>query len=94
LPIWEGTTNVLALDALRVLRKGETVEALGTELQRIAGPDGSAAVDAVKKVLSDSESAEAQARNLAYTLASTWMAGLLQQAGIEVRPKGIGLRPQ
>src|SRR5207253_9558073 len=39
LPIWEGTTSILSLDALRVLRKTETVEALGAELTRLQAPD-------------------------------------------------------
>ncbi|TME52950.1 MAG: acyl-CoA dehydrogenase, partial [Chloroflexi bacterium] len=32
LPIWEGTTSVLALDALRVLRKTEALDAVAAEL--------------------------------------------------------------
>jgi hypothetical protein len=94
LPIWEGTTSVLALDAVRVLRRPETVEALAAELQRIEARDAACAIDASKKILSDEESAEAEARDLAFTLASSWMSGLLNQAGIEVRPRGIALRPQ
>jgi alkylation response protein AidB-like acyl-CoA dehydrogenase len=34
LPIWEGTTNVLSLDALRALGKGGALEALDAELER------------------------------------------------------------
>jgi alkylation response protein AidB-like acyl-CoA dehydrogenase len=37
LPIWEGTTNVLALDAMRALAKGTSLNALQTELQRCVG---------------------------------------------------------
>ncbi|MCS6913553.1 MAG: acyl-CoA dehydrogenase family protein [Myxococcales bacterium] len=35
LPIWEGTTNVLALDALRVLGRGEALRALRAEVERL-----------------------------------------------------------
>jgi alkylation response protein AidB-like acyl-CoA dehydrogenase len=34
LPIWEGTTNLCVLDALRALRKGGTAEALFSEAER------------------------------------------------------------
>src|SRR5213082_2989871 len=35
LPIWEGTTSVLALDSLRVLRRGDALDALAAELERL-----------------------------------------------------------
>lgn len=42
LPIWEGTTNLCVLDALRALRKGGTAEALFSEAERkmvsVSGP--------------------------------------------------------
>jgi acyl-CoA dehydrogenase len=34
LPIWEGTTNVLALDVLRVLARGGSLEPLSAEVSR------------------------------------------------------------
>jgi alkylation response protein AidB-like acyl-CoA dehydrogenase len=37
LPIWEGTTNVLSLEALRALAAEGAVEALGAEIRRLAG---------------------------------------------------------
>ncbi|TMF18693.1 MAG: acyl-CoA dehydrogenase [Chloroflexi bacterium] len=39
LPIWEGTTSVLALDSLRVLRRAETLDCLSAELERLDAPD-------------------------------------------------------
>src|SRR5438552_12983812 len=39
LPIWEGTTSVLSLDVLRVLRKPEAVEAVAGELGRLDAHD-------------------------------------------------------
>ncbi len=38
LPIWEGTTNVLALDALRALAADPDLEVLAGELERTLGP--------------------------------------------------------
>jgi len=38
LPIWEGTTNVLALDLLRVLKKTEGLTPLRSELERCLSP--------------------------------------------------------
>jgi alkylation response protein AidB-like acyl-CoA dehydrogenase len=37
LPIWEGTTNVLALDTLRALGQGEGLAALGAKVDRCVG---------------------------------------------------------
>lgn len=37
LPIWEGTTNVLSLDLLRALAKGDGIDALASEMARLGG---------------------------------------------------------
>ncbi len=37
LPIWEGTTNVLSLEALRALGADGAADALATEIRRLAG---------------------------------------------------------
>ncbi|AKT39142.1 acyl-CoA dehydrogenase family protein [Chondromyces crocatus] len=37
LPIWEGTTNVLSLDALRAIAKDRSLEVLGAEIARLCG---------------------------------------------------------
>jgi len=95
LPIWEGTTSVLSLDALRVLRRSESLEAIRAELDRLDAPDRDCAFDlAHKAAIDEPESAERAARRVAFTLAEAWMGGLLRQAGIEVKPPGIGLRPR
>jgi alkylation response protein AidB-like acyl-CoA dehydrogenase len=83
-PIWEGTTNVLALDALRVLAKG------GIDPYRRAVEDAlretrahpraiDAALAAAARWLHDHDGAalEAGARGLALTLARTFAAALL-----------------
>ena len=88
LPIWEGTTNVLSLDALRVVRKPKALDALAAELDRLDAPDRDCAVDAARQSAADDvESAERGARRLAYTIAQSWMSGLLRAAGVDVRPR-------
>jgi acyl-CoA dehydrogenase len=86
-PIWEGTTNVLALDALRVLAKGgidpfrRAVEGLLHETR--AHPQAiDAALAASARWLHDHDGAtrEAGARGLALTLARTFAAALLARA--------------
>jgi alkylation response protein AidB-like acyl-CoA dehydrogenase len=95
LPIWEGTTSVLSLDALRVLRKGEVLGAIDAELRRLDAPERDCALDLVRKVTGqEGEGAERDARRLAYTLAQSWMGGLLHAAGMEVKPRDIGLSPR
>src|ERR1700730_15561921 len=91
LPIWEGTTSVLALDALRVLRKPDALDALAAELDRIDAPERDGALDLARTAgAQEGDSAEPGARRLAFSLARSWMGGLLGQAGVEVRLRGIG----
>jgi len=93
LPIWEGTTSVLSLDALRVLRRSESMDAVGAELDRLEAPDRDCALDLAHKAATDEpDAAERAARRVAYALAEAWIVGLLRQAGVEVRPPGIALR--
>jgi len=95
LPIWEGTTNVLALDGLRVLRRAETLDCLSAELERLDAPDRRRALDeAHQAIRGDPESAERAARQVAFALTEAWMSGLLQASGTSVRLPGIGLRPR
>ena len=95
LPIWEGTTSVLSLDVLRVLRKPEALEAVAGELVRLDTPDRDCALDLARKTLADEPAAaEGAARRLAFTLAEAWMRALLRQAGKEVKLRGIGLQPR
>ncbi len=91
LPIWEGTTNVLSLDALRALRTLEPLEALGAAVQRwtedarglereaeLARRSMEAAGAWLKRVSSESlESVEAGARAFALTLGRTTSLALL-----------------
>lgn len=63
LPIWEGTTNVLSLDVLRVLARGGSLEPLTREVKRC--------VEATRDP-SLRQGAELAARSLAH--AGTWIA--------------------
>jgi acyl-CoA dehydrogenase len=96
LPIWEGTTSVLALDALRALRKPDALDAVAAELDRIDAPNRAAAVDLARAAAADDlESAEREARRLAFALAESWMGGLVREAALgAVTLPGIGLRPR
>ena len=95
LPIWEGTTNVLALDGLRVLRRADTLDCLAAELERLDAPERRPALDAAHRaVRADTDSAERAARQVAFALTEAWMSGLLQASGTSVRLPGIGLRPR
>ncbi len=92
LPIWEGTTSVLALDVLRVLRKREALDAVGAELERLDAPERDCALDLARKASAqEGDRGESEARRLAFSLARSWMGGLLGEAGVEIRPRGIGL---
>src|SRR5438034_8456692 len=95
LPIWEGTTSVLALDSLRVLRRAETLDCLSAELERLDAPDRRRVLDeAHRAIRGDPESAERAARRVAFGLAETWMNGLLQASETPATLPGIGLRPR
>ena len=83
LPIWEGTTNVLALDTLRALRKLGTIAPLKAEFQRciraVSAPTLAKAIRPavvafreaaqwLRKSLGDEERLQAGARRFALTL--------------------------
>jgi hypothetical protein len=86
-PIWEGTTNVLALDALRVLAKTgidplrRTVEGLLRGAKAHAGSIDAALAAASRWLHGhDADAREAGARGLALTIARTFAAALLARA--------------
>ncbi|HEY9288886.1 MAG TPA: acyl-CoA dehydrogenase family protein [Candidatus Dormibacteraeota bacterium] len=78
LPIWEGTTNILSLDALRVLTRPPVLEAIAAELDRLEAPEREAAIDQARKASSTDD--QASARRVAYALARSWMGGLTERA--------------
>ena len=92
LPIWEGTTNVLALDTLRALAKPDRLGALEEEVREAAGAAkdaalgraGRAAIDAVGhakrwllETMHDRAALEAGARRFALTLGRSLELALL-----------------
>jgi acyl-CoA dehydrogenase len=81
LPIWEGTTNVLSLDALRVLAKPGIADAFMAELERLESPSRDRVATSLAVIARlDADGAQASARRLAFELAEAWMAGLLGEA--------------
>lgn len=81
LPIWEGTTSVLALDVLRVARKPDVLAAYSAELERLAVPGRGRLLDWVSEtVREDSDIASRSARRIAFALAEAWIDGLLAAA--------------
>ena len=88
LPIWEGTTNVLALDALRAIEREESLPALLADAERrLAGgpPDLAGRVEEVLAAVAaalaqgatDAERLAASARRLAVALAAGYAGALL-----------------
>jgi len=81
LPIWEGTTNVLSLDTLRVLGKPGIAEAFLDELTRL-GSGGREEVAGLMSVVatSDPEVAQRYGRRMAFAMSEAWIDGLLREA--------------
>jgi acyl-CoA dehydrogenase len=96
-PIWEGTTNVLALDALRVLTK-TGIDPLRNGIQNLlrGAPRHAGAIDAALAAAgrwfheraSDRDALEAGARGLALTFARTTAAALLARRAATAGPAG------
>ena len=99
LPIWEGTTNVLSLDVLRVASKGTALPALEREIGRRAASSGSReaseAVAMAARALAwrssaghDPRSVEAGARRFALTLGRALELALLSDHAAWAAPRG------
>lgn len=108
LPIWEGTTNVLSLDRLRVLAKSGSLEPITRELRAcVQGADVSlkvpaeAAVRAVEHaeawlanaVAAGPQAIEAGARRLALTLGRALELGLLVREATRSKKHGDDAKP-
>jgi acyl-CoA dehydrogenase len=81
LTIWEGTTNVLSLDALRTLGKPGVPDAFLAELERLDSPR----LSALERRLSwlsrqDADARQRAARRVAFEAAEAWAGGLLGEA--------------
>lgn len=92
LPIWEGTTNVLSLDALRAMARGSSIAALRREVgalasevhdARLVEPMRTAAdgieqgIDWLSATQRDAQAMEAGARRLCLTLGRSYALALL-----------------
>jgi acyl-CoA dehydrogenase len=81
LPIWEGTTNVLSLDALRALAKPGIADAFVAELDRLDSPARDRVAGSLAALAGrEPDAAQASARRLAFELAEAWIEGLLREA--------------
>lgn len=96
LSIWEGTTNVLSLDALRVLERGDALETLVNDISRhldkLQRPELAVLRVTIQRAVrdlqawyrrvseTDIEARETGARRLAFALARTYIAALLAEA--------------
>ena len=78
--IWEGAGNIMALDLLRALRKGDVAAALAHELAPARGQHAALdrRLDALPTLI-DSHATESTARTLARDVALTVQAALLAQ---------------
>ena len=95
LPIWEGTTNVLSLDAWRVLQRPGSIEALDHELARLEAPGRIQLLDELKAAMRDQGVAEAGARWWQERITEAWIGGLLQaRARIGVAERAVAERWQ
>lgn len=109
LSIWEGTTNVLSLDLLRVLAKGGSLEPLAREIHAcLADADASLAgpVSATRSALEHAtqwlqktleaggpSAVEAGARRLALTVGRTLELALLVREATRSKPHGDDQKP-
>src|SRR5262249_10264084 len=81
LPIWEGTTSVLSLDALRTVARPGVAEAYLAELERLGSPGRDAVAARLHQVVGEGpEAAQRSARTLATAMAEAWISGLLHEA--------------
>ncbi len=78
--IWEGAGNIMALDLLRALRKGDMAQALAAELAPARGANSAfdRFADALPRRIDDS-AAESDGRRLAQDVALAVQAALLRQ---------------
>jgi alkylation response protein AidB-like acyl-CoA dehydrogenase len=105
LAIWEGTTNVLALDALRAIEKEGALPALAAEVERCLGQEGvpaelaqrvkaaqqSIAAEGGRRFAEGRAEVEASARAYARSLARLAMAALLCEQAAGGDPVALAL---
>ena len=105
LPIWEGTTNVLSLDALRAIAREEALPALLADvefrLRLMPSPLGrrvletlAATVTALEAGAADPERLSASARRIALALAAAYAGSLLVDRAAVAEASGDSTAPQ
>jgi putative acyl-CoA dehydrogenase len=81
--IWEGSANVICLDALRALRQSpEGLAALEAEIATAADPRVDRRLAAARGMLADPATAEASARSVVETLATGMQAALMRKHSV------------
>ncbi len=81
LPIWEGTTSLLALDVLRLFRKPDIGDAYAAELERLHAPDRDRIISQLGNLAGqDFDRVQRLARKVAFVAAEAWIDGLLRTA--------------
>jgi hypothetical protein len=104
IPIWEGTTNVMALDFLRAAARSRGLEAIGEDIRSTVGPlESDPAVGAAviatlaalnelearaQELLNERDAAEAGARSIALGLAATYACSRLCAQGSWAAARG------
>jgi putative acyl-CoA dehydrogenase len=89
--IWEGSANVICLDALRAIeRSPDALEALGAEVAAAHDPRATRAFERATKVLSDRAHAEAQARVVVEALALAAQAALMRRYSTHTAAEAFG----
>ncbi len=80
--IWEGSANVICLDALRALRRDEAaMDAIAGEVATAGDPQLVRATDRARALLRDEARAESRAREIVQTLALAVQAALMAREG-------------
>ncbi len=89
--IWEGSANVICLDALRAIeRSPDALEALGTEVARAGDARATRAFERAVKLLGEGEHAEAQARRVVEALALAVQAALMRRHSTDAAAEAFG----
>jgi len=89
--IWEGSANVICLDALRAIeRSPEALEALGAEVAQSQDARARRAFDRAVKLLADRDHVESQARRVVESLALAVQAALMRRHSTDAAAEAFG----
>jgi putative acyl-CoA dehydrogenase len=89
--IWEGSANVICLDALRAIeRSPEALEALGTEIAAAHDVRATRAFERARQLVADRDHAESQARVVVESLALATQAALMRRFSTDAAAEAFG----